>query len=30
MYMHMTGAQEHLCKLHSSGTLCLAQNLIRS
>jgi len=22
MYMHMTSAQEHLCKLHSSGTLC--------
>jgi len=21
MYMHMTGAQEHLCKLHRSGTL---------
>jgi ERCC4-related helicase len=23
MYMHTTGAQEHLCKLQSSDTLCL-------
>ena len=30
MYVHMTGAEEQLCKLHSSGTLSLAQNFIRS